>query len=153
MMKLHFDNYISEPIPIDNGIGQGDLISIIADLFYNADLLEITESRGKSMLAFIDDVLTAVEGNDFNETRSDLQDIMNHEGGGFDWGMEHNLRFEIDKLAVMHCMNKHLQDPSNLRKSILLPRPALELYGRTIKEVDSYKYLGFMVDNKLRWGV
>jgi hypothetical protein len=78
---------------------------------------------------------------------------MNREDGGFDWSKRHNSSFEIDKLAVMHCTNKRLRDPANARKSVPLPRPDLKLQGRVIREVDSYKYLGVMVDNKLRWGV
>jgi hypothetical protein len=56
-----------------------------------------------------------------------LQHIMNREGGGFKWGWDHNSRFEIDKLAVMHCTTKRLQDPRNANNSLPLPRPELRL--------------------------
>jgi hypothetical protein len=150
---LRFDDYTSEPIQIDNGIGQGDPLSMIAFLFYNADLLDIAELQNESALAFVDDSLVAIEGDDFEDTTSGIQHIMNREDGGFEWGKEHNSSFEIDKLAVMHCTNKRLRDPANARKSIPLPRPELKLRGRVIQEVESYKYLGIMVDSKLRWGV
>jgi len=38
---LKFDGYTSEPIKIDNGIGQGDPLSMVLYQFYNADLLDI----------------------------------------------------------------------------------------------------------------
>ena len=78
---------------------------------------------------------------------------MNRDDGEFNWSKKHNSSFEIDKLAVMHCTNKWLRNPDNPRKSIPLPRLELKLQGRVIQEVESYKYLGVMVDSKLRWGV
>jgi hypothetical protein len=129
---LHFDDYVSEPIMINNGIGQGNPLSMSAFLFYNADLLDITESRDESTLAFVDDSLAMVEGDNFEAMTDGLQNIMDREGGGFDWGTRHNSRFKIDKLAVMHCTNKHMRDPANARKFIPLSRPELKLRGRTI---------------------
>ena len=126
---------------------------MIAFLFYNADLLDIAEYDNESTLAFVDDSLVAVEGNNFKDTTSDLSFFMNRDDGGFDWSKKHNSRFEIDKLAVMHCTNQRLRDPDNPRTSIPLPRPELKLQGRVIEEVENYKYLGVMVDSKLRWGV
>ena len=43
--KLKFDNYASEVINIDNGIGQGDPLSMILYIIYNTDLLEITDDN------------------------------------------------------------------------------------------------------------
>jgi hypothetical protein len=54
---------------------------------------------------------------------------------------------------LKHYTNKHLWDPANAQKTIPLPRPELKLRGRVIQEVESYKYLGIMVDSKLCWGV
>jgi hypothetical protein len=105
---LCFDDYTSEPIQIDNGIGQGDPLSMITFLFYNADLLDIAELQNESALAFIDDSLVAMEDDDFEDTISGIQHIMNCEVGVFEWSKEHNSSFEIDKLAVMHCTNKCL---------------------------------------------
>jgi hypothetical protein len=130
--RLRFDDYTSDSIQIDNGIGQGDPLSMIAFLFYNADLLDIAEYQNESTLAFVDDSLVAVEGDDFEDTTSDLSFFMNREDGGFDWSKRHNSSFEIDKLAVMHCTNKRLCDPANARKSVPLPRPDLKLQGRVI---------------------
>lgn len=38
--KLKFDGFTSEPIDIVNGIGQGDLLSMILYLIYNTDLID-----------------------------------------------------------------------------------------------------------------
>ena len=146
---LCFDDYISEPIPIDNGIGQGDPLSMIAFLFYNADFLDIPEYSSESALAFVDDSCVAVEGDNFKDTTQDLTFFMNQANGGFGWGQTHNSNFEIDKSAVIHATNKRMRDPANARKTILLPRLELKLRGTVIREVECYKYLGVMIDNRL----
>jgi ribonuclease HI len=151
--RLKFDDFVSEPIQIDNGIGQGDPISMLVYLYYNADMLDIAESEDESLAAFVDDTLAAVAGDSFEDTTRGLQHIMDREGGGFEWGDNHNSNFEIDKLAVMHCTTKRLRDPNDPNQSIPLPRPELRLRNQVIREVESYKYLGVMIDNKLRWGI
>ena len=43
--KLKFDDFTSEPIKIENGIGQGDPLSMLLYIIYNADLLEIADTK------------------------------------------------------------------------------------------------------------
>ena len=77
--RLKFDDYISEPVPIDNGIGQGDPISMILYLFYNADLLDVP--TGKELaIAFVDDVSFCAEGATFEDTHRTLHDMMTQLG-------------------------------------------------------------------------
>ena len=54
---LKFDNFISEAIHINNGIGQGDPLSMILYQYYNADLLDIPGTTSESAIAYVDDVL------------------------------------------------------------------------------------------------
>jgi hypothetical protein len=47
--KLKFNSYLSNNwIPINNGIGQGDPLSMVLYIIYNADLLEICSGRKKT---------------------------------------------------------------------------------------------------------
>ena len=39
--RLKFDDHTSSWFKIDNGIGQGDPLSMILYLYYNADLLDV----------------------------------------------------------------------------------------------------------------
>jgi len=48
--KLKFDDFISESINILNGIGQGDPLSMILYILYNADLLEIPGNKEYEIL-------------------------------------------------------------------------------------------------------
>jgi hypothetical protein len=45
--RLKFDDYTSEWFDINNGIGQGDPLSMIVYLFYNADLLNIAKGMDR----------------------------------------------------------------------------------------------------------
>ena len=38
-MKLKFDNYMSDWFLLNNGIGKGNLLSMVLCLLYNADML------------------------------------------------------------------------------------------------------------------
>ncbi|KAI0028231.1 hypothetical protein K488DRAFT_27942, partial [Vararia minispora EC-137] len=53
---LAFDDFVSEPFPVTNGIGQVDSLSMLLYLFYNADLLCIPHSAHEAAAATVDDV-------------------------------------------------------------------------------------------------
>ncbi|KAJ3492820.1 hypothetical protein NLJ89_g11157 [Agrocybe chaxingu] len=151
--KLKFDDFISALIKICNGIGQGDPLSMVLYIIYNADLLEIAGNINEDSLGFVDDALAISIENTFDDTTKALADFMNREDGGFKWGRDHNSKFEIDKLAVCHFTLKKIADPANPRKRIPPPHPPLILQGKTIKAATNYKYLGIHIDNQLRWNV
>ena len=64
---MTFDNFMSDFILISNGIGQGDPLSMLLYIVYNADLLEITENPGEDSLGYMDDALVIAEGNNLEE--------------------------------------------------------------------------------------
>ena len=106
--KLKFNNFVSESLSILNGIGQGDPLSMILYILYNADLLEIIGDKDcKDSLDFVDDIAIAAFGDSFEETIDRLEHTMEKNGGGISWSKDHNSRFETSKSAVMnltrHC--------------------------------------------------
>ncbi|TRM65251.1 hypothetical protein BD626DRAFT_399228, partial [Schizophyllum amplum] len=118
--RLRFDDFLSDPIAIDNGGEQGNPIMMIAFLFYNADLIDIAEGEtGIDIPTIVDDATIVAEGCDFEETTAKLKHVMEKAGGGLDWAESHNSKFEIDKFAVLHC------EPAQTRRD--LTRPALRL--------------------------
>ncbi|KIJ11391.1 hypothetical protein PAXINDRAFT_54269, partial [Paxillus involutus ATCC 200175] len=56
---LSFDSYLSQWIPIRNGIGQEDPLSMVLYMIYNTDLVEVAEPTRKreKTLAYVDDVV------------------------------------------------------------------------------------------------
>jgi ribonuclease HI len=150
--RLKFDDFTSESIKILNGIGQGDPLSMILYILYNADLLEIPEDEEKEdSLGYVDDIALVALGEDFNETTKRLETMMTKENGGIQWSEEHNSSFEISKSAVLHVTRRTQADPENAGRRIPLDRPPLTIRGKQIKEVTNFKYLGIQVDAQLRW--
>jgi hypothetical protein len=79
---LRFDDYISMPIELDNGIGQGDPLSMALYQFYNADLMEIPiEEAGEMAEAYIDDAIISASANSFEEAHKKLRNMMIRDGG------------------------------------------------------------------------
>lgn len=99
--KLKFDDFTSETINVINGIGQGDPLSMLLYIIYNASLLEITDNdEHEDALGYVDDIaLLAIKG-DFVETTARLKNMMEKHEGGLEWSEQHNSRFEISKSAI-----------------------------------------------------
>ncbi|PPR03263.1 hypothetical protein CVT24_012827 [Panaeolus cyanescens] len=91
------------------------------------------------------------EGDDTEEAVEKLWLMMNREGGGTDWSMEHNSKFEVSKSVVMHLTKK--RERAEWDEETGAGIPVLEVDGEIVKRVRSFKYLGVFVDDELRWKV
>jgi len=152
--QLKFDDFILEFISIRNGIGQGNPLSIILYIIYNADLLEMLVLLfEEDSVGYVDDAIAIAFSKDFHETTQALKRMMEREDGGLAWSSTHNSRFEISKLTILHASRRTQRDPENPRKRVSMDRPLLQLQGKTVKEVESYKYLGVHIDAQLQWTV
>ncbi|KIK37494.1 hypothetical protein CY34DRAFT_32467, partial [Suillus luteus UH-Slu-Lm8-n1] len=69
--QLRFDSFTSEWIPINNGIRQGDPLSMILYIIYNSDLVKVAKARkGRESLkeltlAFVDNTAFIAIAKDF----------------------------------------------------------------------------------------
>ena len=150
---MKFDDFISDFILILNGIGQGDPLSMLLYIIYNADLLELKENPREDSLGYIDDALVMAKGDDLEETVEILTDFMTREEGGFAWAKAHNSTFAIDKLAVTHFTRRRTVDLERPGRTIIREAPALILRGEPVKVLQAYKYLGIYVDSQLNWKI
>ena len=139
--RLKFDDHESGHIDIDNGIGQGDPLSMVLYQFYNADLLDIPSTPSKVAAAYVDDTILVATAKTFEDTHQVLADMMTREKGALHWAKEHNSKFELTKLALM--------DFAHQSKKIC--RPPLQIAGTTIEASKSVKYLGVYLDQHLSW--
>jgi len=98
---LRFDDFESEPIPVDCGIGQGDPPSMSYYIIYNSSLIEVAKGNNERAVAFVDVVVFLAIGADFTETHGILHDMMTRQHGALQWALEHNSRFEFSKLALI----------------------------------------------------
>jgi len=141
--SLKFNGYISEPLAIDNGIGQGDPLSMVLYQFYNADLLDIPSGKSEDTLAYIDDTIMVAMAESFTEAHEILANMMSREGGVSDWSKTHNSPLEYTKLALIDFAHR---SSSKARTTLQLPQ-------RTIEPSSSTKYLGVLVNQALGWKV
>ena len=150
--RLRFDDYTSEYRDITNGIGQGDPLSMLLYILYNADLLEIPDDElREDALGYVDDIALLAIGNSFEESTQRLKTMMTKVDGGLQWSKEHNSKFEVSKSAIIHFSRKTIPDPETDHGRLPLDRPKLTLEGQDVNEVECYKYLGIQIDAQLRW--
>jgi hypothetical protein len=130
------------PIELDNGIGQGDPLSMALYQFYNADLMEILiEKAGEMAEAYVDDAIISASANSFKEAYEKLRNMMIRDGGAISWTKSHNSPFEYSKLMLIDFA--HGSRPTD--------RPPLVLPSITINPTKSTKYLGIILNQNLNW--
>ena len=139
---LRFDDHTSEVIPLDNGIGQGDPLSMALYQYYNADILEIPRDPQESAEAYVDDAILTVTAKTFGEAHERLADMMTRTGGMIEWSKWHNSSIEYSKLALINFSHPGVKKP----------RPPLVLPEITVEPSQSAKYLGIVLDQNLNWG-
>ena len=111
-------------------------------IIYNADLLEALRRLEEDTIGYVDDALVIVTAKTFTGTTRMLKSFMERREGALNWAKDHNSKFEISKITVMHCQ-------PNTRKPADHPNPVLRIEGKVIQEVTSYKYLGVHIDSQL----
>ncbi|EUC66987.1 reverse transcriptase from transposon X-element protein, putative, partial [Rhizoctonia solani AG-3 Rhs1AP] len=140
---LSFDDYTSDPLPIDNGIDQGCPLSVIFYLFYNSPLVKVPRSNNELCIAYIDDITFVTWGHTFEDNHRTLTEMMSREGGTLDWSDSHNSTFELDKTA---CID--FAPPATSKN---LDRPPLTIRDEVITPVKSHTLLGVTLDQTLNW--
>jgi len=113
-------------------------------IIYNADLLEALRRLEEDTIGYVDDTLVIVTAKTFTGTTCALKSFMERREGALNWAKDHNSKFEMGKITVMHCQ-------PNARKPADCPNPVLQIEGKVIWEVASYKYLGVHIDSQLQW--
>ena len=141
--KICFDDHETEAFDVDNGIGQGDPLSMILYLFYNADILDMTRASNELAIGYVDDLALIAIGDSFDQTHAILKEMMERHGGGCDWATRHNSPWEYDKTKVVDFASS-----TKRRHLDYQPRP-LTVDGNSIENISEFKYLGIWLDRSL----
>ena len=104
--KKKFDDHKSKSIDIDNGIRQGDPLSMVLYQYYNADLLDVPKSNSELAAAYVDDTILIPTMKNFEDTHDILVNMMTRENRAIQWAKEHNSKFELSKLALIDFAHK-----------------------------------------------
>jgi len=137
--KLCFNDYTLNWFDITNGISQGDPLSMILYIIYNADLVRTAKGKQELTLAFVDDTAFLAIGKTFQEMHEILQDMLER-NGGFDWSDLHNSHFVPSKFMLIDFMLNRLKE-----------HPPLVERGATIHPTPTHKFLRVILDQELRW--
>jgi len=106
-MTLRFNGYKSEPLTLPKGIDQGCPLSRILFQYYNADLLDIPDTRNsEEAVTFMDDTLLLVQSKSLTESNAKVKQMMVRQGGGLDWSATHHCHFTVSKLWIMELTRK-----------------------------------------------
>ena len=89
--RIQSDDFILDPLDIDNGCNQRDTTSIILYHFYNAGLIDVAkEIQAEIALAFINDVTFLAAGKNFLITHAKIHSMMTRPNSAYEWSREHN---------------------------------------------------------------
>jgi ribonuclease HI len=149
---LTFDDFRSTMLAIDSGIDQGDPLSVITYLLYNACFLEcLRQEHGERGALFVDDAYVLITGVDFGDTHRKIELIMERPGGVFDWARDHNCEFGVDKFQLLDLTRRLIPHPSLPRCKAQMPRPTMVLRGHMVESRACATFLGVRIDRELRW--
>ena len=148
--QLCFNDFLSDPIQINNGTTQGCPLLMLLYAFYNADLINITKGKNELLMGFVDDCAFMAVAGTLNKAHAILKGKMECTGGGLEWSHSHNLPFKLSKLAVMDFAHTRNNAPT---APLTIDRTDSDgtLTSHSIAAVDTYKYLRVVFDPKLKW--
>jgi hypothetical protein len=149
---LLFDDFTSLPREVLVGLIQGCPSSVIAYPLYSRGLANVPKSSKKeSGAGFVDDNMIMVEARDPKEANKKLKKMMTRANGMMEWSKSHDSEFELTKSAHMIFTRRRSKTPNGPTKTAPIPRPKLSINGINIPTVRSFKLLGIILDDELRF--
>ena len=150
--SLKFNDFLSSPIALNNGTMQGNPSSMNYYLFYNTPLIETAQGDNELSPGFVNDSMVLAISNTLAQCHKKLKDMMERPNGGFSWSLTHNSPFELSKTALMNFPRSY-RDP--IPGPLRLDKPNADglVTSSLTNPVASYKYLGIIINPKLRWSL
>jgi hypothetical protein len=127
----------SETIPVISGVPQGSVLGPLLFLIYIDDVARLPLSEGTSLVLYADDMLLYRAINspeDFTILQEDINTVNN-------WVTRNYLKLNVAKCKFMHIS----------RRRQCHPVPNLLLDGVHLERVTSFKYLGILLNEDLKW--
>jgi len=136
--RLCFDDFLSELITIDNGIGQGESASMLLYLIYNNSLVSIPQGRNQNGGAYVDDTFFMAIADTFDKCDEILNAMLDKQETR---SKAHNSPAEVSKFQCLRLTRKN-----NLERSDFVCAG-----GQLITCICHAKLLGVLLDESLRW--
>lgn len=138
--KLHvkINNKLSDEKCIENGVPQGENLSVVLFLLAMNKLLEYLPKIGIEAGLFADDLVIYCRGKNIKSLKKLLERTLSNLEL---WSQSTGFRFSSEKTKAIHFTKLHYNRHN----------PRLQFCGKTISYVDNIKFLGLVLDNKLNW--
>lgn len=129
----------SKSCMVASGVPQGSVLGPILFLIYINDVTNINLSRGSELRLFADDILLfrpISSNSDYDKLQHDIDRL-------FAWSKGKSLAFNVEKCKAMFISLK-----SSVSSYVHVP---LTMNNINLEVVESFKYLGVILDNHLSW--
>ena len=137
VIRVKIGTEVSDSVRIDNGTPQGSVISPTLFLLMVNDVFEGVEvSMGRSL--FADDGALWKRGRNVEYVVRKLQEGVDRVER---WGLRWSFRFSVEKSKVLFFGRKKVSEDREI-----------EMYGRRLERVSSFRFLGVIFDSGLTWG-
>ena len=136
--NIQLGNIKSDVGFMENGIPQGSVLSCTLFNIVFDDVLNHIDTQTQCC-AYADDLVIFKTGKDTKSTETTLQRILNETNLQMN---RNGLEISLNKTKIIHFSN---QRKNNIQK------PRIQLDGQDIEHVNSYKFLGVVFNNKLKW--
>lgn len=131
-------DYQSSPKDLTIGLPQGSPLSVILSILYNTPLLRIADGLQDTIaLGFIDDVAFVTAGLSTEDVTQSLQSLADQE---LAWGSKYGAAFDRAKSQCMLFSHKTTTQ-----------QPIIKLGDVTLEPQPTTKWLGVLIDSKLRF--
>jgi ribonuclease HI len=152
---IAFDDYKSNPIPVNNGLDQGCNLAMYGYRFYNASQIEGSIGKKDELATnFADDAACATSARTLEEAAEKMKTLFQREGGPALWGQTHFSVYEFRKFAAMWMTRarKEITDPDGRKRRIKTPPTKIQIDDEhEVTTTTSHKFLGVLLDDELRF--
>lgn len=119
-----FDDYVSEPTPVNNGLDQGCNLAMYDYRFYNASQIEGSIGKKDELATnFVDDAACATSAKTLEEAAEKMRTLFQRVGGPATWARTHFSVYEFRKFVAMWMSRVRLEstDPNSRKKRTKQP--------------------------------
>jgi len=152
---IAFNDFKSDPIPVNNGLDQGCNLSMYGYRFYNASQIEGSIGKKDELATnFADDVACATSARTLEEAADKMRILFQRDRGPALWGRTHFSVYEFHKFAAiwMSRARKETTDPDGRKQCIKTPPTKIRIDDEhEVMTTTSHKFLGVLLDDELRF--
>jgi len=152
---ITFDDYVSDPIPVNSGLDQGCNLSMFAYRFYNASQIEGSVGKKDELATnYADDAICATMAKTIEEAAEKMKTLFQRDGGPAAWGRTHFSTYEFHKFAAIWVSRKRKQITELGGRNRRVKQPPTKIKIDNEHEVTTtptHKFLGVLLDNELRF--